>query len=204
LDSVSGCGERGYRQAATLVILSHLRGIASIVLTATLVAAAGAAADDGTDPATDVVVKAAFLYNFAQFAVWPALPSGAPIIGCVVGDDRIAAALVETVRGHTISDHALEVWRPGDSAAWRVCHLLFIADAETGRSVGALDEIRTLPILTVSDGHGFSEEGGIIERYLEGGRIRFAINTDSLERSGLRLSSRLLGLAKIVRSGRGQ
>jgi hypothetical protein len=105
------------------VIPFHLRAVVSIVLTATLVAAAGAAADDGTDPATDVVVKAAFLYNFAQFAVWPALPSGAPIIVCVIGDDGIAAALVETVRGHTISDHALEVWRP-DSTAWRVCHLL--------------------------------------------------------------------------------
>ena len=186
------------------VILFRLGAIVSIVLTAMFVTAAGAAAGDGTDPAMDVVVKAAFLYNFAQFAVWPALPSGAPIIVCVVGDDRIAAALVETVRGHTISDHALEVWRPGDSAAWRICHLLFIADAETGRSIGALDGIRTLPILTVSDSHGFSEAGGIIELYLEGGRIRFAINTDALERSGLRLSSRLLGLAKIVRTGRGQ
>jgi hypothetical protein len=187
------------------VILFHLRAIVSIVLTATLFfAAAGAATRDGTDPATDVAVKAAFLYNFAQFAVWPALASRAPIIVCVVGDDLIAAALVETVRGHRISDHALEVWRPAESSSWRVCHLLFIADAESGRSTGALDGIRTLPILTVSDSHGFSGAGGIIELYIEGGRMRFAINTDALDRSGLHLSSRLLGLARIVRTGRGQ
>ena len=61
--------------------------------------------------------------------------------------------------------------------------------------------IKTLPVLTVSDGKGFSQAGGIIELYVEGGRMRFAINVDAAERSGLRLSSRLLGLAKVVRDG---
>ncbi len=69
------------------------------------------------------------------------------------------------------------------------------------RSAGGLAEIKTLPVLTVSDGKGFSLAGGIIELYVEGGRMRFAINVDAAERSGLRLSSRLLGLAKIVRNG---
>jgi hypothetical protein len=62
-----------------------------------------------------------------------------------------------------------------------------------------LGSIKTLPVLTVSDGERFSEAGGIIELYIDGGRIRFAINVDAAERSGLRLSSRLLGLAKIMR-----
>ena len=69
------------------------------------------------------------------------------------------------------------------------------------RSAGGLDAIRTLPVLTVSDGKGFSQAGGIIELYVEGGRMRFAINVDAAERSGLRLSSRLLGLAKVIRDG---
>ena len=54
--------------------------------------------------------------------------------------------------------------------------MLFIADAETGRSAVGLGGIRTLPVLTVSDGKGFAQAGGIIELYLEGGRMRFAIN----------------------------
>jgi hypothetical protein len=64
-----------------------------------------------------------------------------------------------------------------------------------------LDGIKTLPVLSVSDGKGFSQSGGIIELYVEGGRMRFAINVDAAERSGLHLSSRLLGLAKVMRSG---
>jgi YfiR/HmsC-like len=176
-------------------------GIAIIALAATLIAASGIAADNGTAAAPDVAVKAALLYNFAKFAEWPALPSGARLLICIVGDDAIAAAVVETVRGQNISGHALDVSRPQDTGSWHVCQLLFIADAETRRSAGALGGIRTLPVLTVSDGKGFSQTAGIIELYVQDERMRFAINVDAAERSGLHLSSRLLGLAKIIRNG---
>lgn len=175
--------------------------IANFALTATLIVSPGIANANSTQGTPDVVVKAAFLYNFAKFTEWPALPPGATIVVCIVGDDRIAAASVETVRGQNISGHPLEVWRTEESASWRACHLLFIAAAETRRSARRLDEIRTLPVLTVSDGKDFSRAGGIIELFIEAGRIRFAINVDAADRSGLQLSSRLLGLAKIVRDG---
>ena len=144
-------------------------------------------------------VKAGFLFNFAKFTEWPTLPSTAPILMCVVGDERIAAALAETVREQKISDHSLDVSRPQDSATWRTCHVLFLAEAELRRSPVGLDAVRSVQVLTVSDGKDFSQAGGIIEFYLEGGKMRFAINVDAADRSGVRLSSRLLGLAKIIR-----
>ena len=89
--------------------------------------------------------------------------------------------------------------RPQDSPAWRTCHLLFIADAERRRATDGLSAVKALQVLTVSDAKDFANTGGMIEFYLEGGRMRFAINVDAVDRSGLHLSSRLLGLAKIVR-----
>ena len=148
-------------------------------------------------------MKAALLYNFAKFAEWPGLPSDAPIVFCVVGDDPVAAAL-EPVRRQNISGHTLDVRRPHDSAMWPVCHVLFIADAEARRSVGGLDGIKTLPVLTVSDANGFAQSSGIIELYVEGGRMRFAINVEAADHAGLHLSSRLLGVAKVIRNGRVQ
>jgi hypothetical protein len=187
-----------------VILQSRIGRVAAIALAATLIAANRIAADEGADVTLDVAVKAAFLYNFAKFTEWPALAAGAPVLFCVVGDDRIADALAETVRGQNISGHALDVSRPRDIATWHVCHLLFIADEETRRSAGGLSRTKALAVLTVSDAKGFSQADGIIELYVEGGRIRFAINVDAAERSGLYISSRLLGLAKIVRSGRAQ
>jgi hypothetical protein len=173
---------------------------AIIAVITTLIGASAIAADRSLDAAPDAV-KAAFLYNFAKFAEWPALPPAAPILVCVVGNDGVAAALVETVRSQEIAGHALEVWRPLNGGSWRTCNLLFVAEAETRQLAKGLAEIKTLPVLTVGDARGFSQAGGIIELYLEAGKMRFAIDLDAAERSGIRLSSRLLSLAKITRSG---
>ena len=156
-------------------------------------------AGGATQRTTDVAsVKAAFLYNFVRFTEWPALPDGAPIVACIVGDDGIAAAFVEIGRVHTVDDHRLVLGQPQDSTTWRTCHLLFIADAELRRSADALAGITTLPVLTVSDAKGFAQTGGIIELYTDAGQLRFVINVDAAERSGLRLSSKLLSLAKVI------
>jgi YfiR/HmsC-like len=169
-----------------------------VVLAVFLIASPGIAAGQST-AAPDVAVKAAFLFNFVKFTEWPALSPGAFIAVCVVGDEGIAAALVTTVRGQKIRGHGLDVWRPQDAATWRLCHVLFITDFERRRSTDVLGRIKTLPVLTVSDSQGFSQMEGIIEFYVEGGRMRFAINVDAAGRSGLNVSSRLLGLARIVR-----
>lgn len=152
-----------------------------------------------THTASDVEVKAAFIFNFTKFTEWPALPSGAAIVVCLTGDDAVAAALVQTVGRQTISGHKVEVRSAQDRARWRDCHVLFIADVAARREAAALGGIAGQPVLTVSDSSGFSRTGGIIEFYVEDQRMRFAINVDAVERAGLHLSSRLLQLARIVR-----
>jgi hypothetical protein len=57
----------------------------------------------------------------------------------------------------------------------------------------------SVPVLTVGETDDFIRAGGII-RFIEAGRkIRFEINPDAADRVSLRLSSRLLRLADIVR-----
>ena len=173
-----------------------VRHLAVLVLTSLAMADAAHAA---TDPISDVSIKAAFLYNFAKFTEWPGLAPDAPLTLCVVGDSRIAAALVDTVRNQRIGAHAIEARSIANDAPLRSCDLLFVSTSETRRAMAVLDTLKALPILTVSDGKDFSRSGGIVEFFVESGQMRFAINTDAVGRSGLRLSSRLLGLAKIVR-----
>ena len=67
-----------------------------------------------------------------------------------------------------------------------------------------LDSVRGRPVLTVSDGAGFAQAGGMIELFVEGGRMRFAVNLDAVEQAHVRLSSQLLGLAKIVHGAHAQ
>ncbi len=180
------------------------RWISVAALAVTLVAAPATAGGGGAPQGPTIAeVKAALLYNFAKFTEWPALPSAGLIVLCVAGDEPVADALATIVGGHDINGHKLEVWRPRDTGTWRLCHVLFIAGRDVESSASVLIALKLLPVLTVSDGTAFSERYGIIELYLANGKFGFAINIDAAERSRLRLSSHLLGLARVVRDSHG-
>jgi hypothetical protein len=174
-------------------------GIAmALLLASTCVAGAFAAPADVT---SDVEVKAAFLYNFAKFAEWPALSPGSPLCLCVVGDDRIAAALSAVSSGQTIQGHAIEVRRMPVQGG-QPCHMLFVSQSTVRDASRLLEVLKGQPVLTVSDADDFASSGGMIGFFIEKGRMRFAINVDAIQRSQLHLSSRLLSLAKVVRDDR--
>jgi hypothetical protein len=157
--------------------------------------------ESAIDPKSDVAVKAAFLYNFARFVEWKSLPPGGALTVCIVGDARITSALLDVVRDQKIDGHALDVRTTASDGPLRSCDIVFVSTSVPRHAQTMLESLTTLPILTVGDGKGFAQSSGIIEFLVEDGRMRFAINTDSAERAGLRLSSRLLGLARIVRAG---
>ena len=52
-------------------------------------------------------------------------------------------------------------------------------------------------MLTISDIEGFTQHGGIVQFYFEGGRLRFGIHIESAKRARLQISSRLLALARL-------
>jgi hypothetical protein len=153
--------------------------------------------------ASPSALKAAFLFNFAKFAEWPALPADAPVRVCVAGDALVATALVDTLRGQSIETHGLQAIQLASDGSARGCQVLFLSAGEAGRAATLLSDATASPVLTVSDAEKFAQSGGMVELFVEGGRMKFAINVDAVQRSRIRLSSRLLGLARIVRDQHG-
>jgi hypothetical protein len=62
-----------------------------------------------------------------------------------------------------------------------------------------LDASSGAGVLTVGDFDQFAERGGMIQLIKEGNKFRFAINVDAVNASRLRISSKLLQLAELVR-----
>jgi preprotein translocase subunit Sec61beta len=80
--------------------------------------------------------------------------------------------------------------------------MLYIALSESRRSTEIITAARNLPILTVGEPEDFINAGGMIRFTESGHRIKFQINPDAAERASLKVSSRLLRLADIVRPRR--
>jgi len=166
---------------------------------APLALAAALAAPLDAQTASAPALKAAFVYNFATFAEWPAdaTPPG-PLTICVLGDEVIAGALEGTVKGRAIGGRAVVVSRV-KADALLACHVLYLTGFDAKRSQEIIDGLRNAPVLTVSDQHRFAEAGGIAGMFVQDGKMRFAINVEAAQRARVHLSSRLLSLATIVK-----
>jgi YfiR/HmsC-like len=81
----------------------------------------------------------------------------------------------------------------------RSCHLLYIGAAAPKRWEELETAVHGAPVLTVSSVDRFAESGGIAQLIEDRERMRFAINVDSATRARLKLSSKLLSLAQIVK-----
>ncbi|HEU4687838.1 MAG TPA: YfiR family protein, partial [Vicinamibacterales bacterium] len=84
----------------------------------------------------------------------------------------------------------------------RNCHLVYLGVTDRERATSILGEVQGAAVLTVSNGPDFVRLGGIVGLFVDEGRMRFAINPEAAQRAGLRLSSRLLQLAKILNADR--
>jgi hypothetical protein len=149
-------------------------------------------------------IKAAFLYNFARYVEWPPAgmpPAGAAFVVTVLGEDPFGDALDAIVRDRTIHDRPLAVRRVARVEDVGQSQILFISRSEVEDLPRILQRLEASPILTVGETAQFAERGGMIRFRRDGERIAFDINVASTERAGLRVSSQLLKLARIVGPG---
>jgi hypothetical protein len=146
-------------------------------------------------------VKAAFLYNFAKFVEWPerSFPNAqSDFTICVLGNDPFGRTLDDALEGKMIGSRHVKLERVKDAARARQCQMVFVSPSESQQLGGIIDQLRGASVLVVGETDGFAQAGGTVQFTLEQDRVRFTINPDAAERAGLRLSSKLLALAKIV------
>ena len=145
-------------------------------------------------------LKAAFIYNFVQFVEWPAATfadNRTPLVLATVGDDPFQGALDKAVGGKTVGGRPLAVKHFARGADVQWCQMLFIAGGDDDQLAAALQKIGNAPVLLVGEGEGFMRAGGMVRFYEEDNRLRFEVNPKAAARVGLRISSRLLKLARI-------
>jgi hypothetical protein len=153
-------------------------------------------------PPSEYELKAAFLLNFAKFVDWPsnmfADPKD-PFSVCVLGTDPFGGALDDVLRGKFIGEHPVSVTRVKRVADIIRCQILFVSAPESRHLPEILVKLRGECVLIIGETDDFASSGGVIQFTLEDNRVRFFINTDAAGRAGLKISSKLLALAKIVR-----
>lgn len=142
-------------------------------------------------------VKAAFLLNFTKFVEWPPRAFPAPdaaLTICILGDDPFGRALDQMVEGESVNGHKIAVERIAADRQ-KSCQVLYAGNNTTMPiPAGVAGPV----VLTVGEGADFIRQGGIIAFVVDNRRVRFDINLKAATNAGLKLSSKLLSVARSV------
>lgn len=178
------------------------RGVLAAVLG---LAAAAARAQDSPVRLQESLVKAAFLHKFASFVEWPEGTFSAPTIPLrigVLGDPMVGRDLRELARDRDRDGRPVVVTllQPGDPLSGQ--HILYLRASPPARISELLAHVPE-GVLTVADSDGAHPRGSVLSFFLEDGRVRFGASLDAATRQRLRLSPRLLSVARSVRAPAG-
>jgi hypothetical protein len=173
--------------------------VAAAGLSATALSAA-AAPGSQLEAAPASSIRAGMLVNFVKFTDWPPESgAGTQLTLCVVDDPAVAEALETMTRGRSIERRQLVLKRMKLDGPLAECQLLYVAGVNRDKTRQLLARVKDAPVFTVSDFEEFAPLGGVVHFFVQGGRMRFAVNPAAAQRARLKLSSQLLGVATIVK-----
>jgi hypothetical protein len=150
----------------------------------------------------EYTIKAAFLYHFLTYIDWPKgtfTDSKQPFVIGVYQADPFGVVLDKIAATKNVEGRPIEIRRLNSTDKLMECHIVFLAgtvDAAVQQSVLGL--LANSHVLCVGETEDFVEQGGAAQFFVEGNKVRFAFNTDVVDRNNLKVSSKLLSLAKIV------
>lgn len=163
-----------------------------------LVAALAAAASAG--PRGEYEVKAAFLINFASLVEWPpeAFQGGDDLKIGILGQEAVVDEVRSRLDGRSAGLRVVRAVRLGSLDEGRGHHMVYV----TASAAPDVEEVHRVlggaGVLLIGETEGFAQRGGAINFYTEKSRIRFEVNPKAVRSAGLRVSSRLLSVAKVV------
>jgi hypothetical protein len=148
-------------------------------------------------------IKAAFLFKFLGFIDWPPASferADAPFVIGVMGAGTLGNELEQIASGRQVNGHPVRVrlLGRGDSAAG--LQVLFVGRAETARLNTVAATADGVPILVVSESDGALAQGSAINFVVVDDKVRFDVALRPINRAGLKISARLLAVARVVQS----
>jgi len=144
-------------------------------------------------------IKAAFVCKFVSYVEWPAqtfAQADSPIVIGVMATDAVVDELIRTAAGLSADGRALVVRRLQRGAPLANTHLIYIASSEESRLADTLAALKGQPVLVVTESSRAAALGSMINFVVVDDKVRFDIAPQAAEGGRLKISARLLGVAR--------
>ena len=158
---------------------------------------------EAQSPMGESQVKAMFVYNFLKFVEWPvdtSLGARDPFVVVIIGDGTTADATEHFLESRAVGTRPLSVRRVRWDQSLAGVQAAFVVESDARKLQHILATAAAAGVLTIGEGESFTTQGGVIALLVEDRKVRFDVDTAAAQHAGLRVSSKLLALTRIVRS----
>lgn len=145
-------------------------------------------------------IKAAFLVKFLDFISWDNFKNKSGETITIIGKDPFGKVLDDYVsRVKEKNNLNLKVVRTKYSDTAFDGQVIFSAETDPSKIAKLIENMKNKRVLTVGEGEQFAKLGGTIAFIIKNNKVRFIINLKSAKKAGIKISSKLLRLAKVIR-----
>jgi len=154
------------------------------------------------DKSAEYKVKAAFLYKFAAYVEWPPAVftgDGTPLVIGVQGSDAMYRALAGLTGGQSVQGHPLQVLDLDHEQRPAVVHILFAGSSQlTAERELRLPWMPASTLVVTEDARLPAAGIAMISFAVVDDHVNFDVALPPAQRAGLKLSARLLQVARNV------
>jgi hypothetical protein len=183
-----------------LIEFTKLCALALVLVVASPATLGGA---NPADSPSELELKAAFVLNFVRLVKWDSVSGEADnteLVVCALGNSDFANAVRHVAAGKVVGTRSISVrLNPNPDASH--CRVLIVDAAQYPITRQALNGIRDAPVLTIGNGAGLIQMGGMFELIVEDHKVQFDASLEAVRRAGLDVSARLLQLSRNLRKG---
>jgi hypothetical protein len=145
---------------------------------------------------SDEAVKAAYLFRFAGYVVWPQRSQAkGDFVIAVLDAPGVARQLTTLARGHSINNRAVTVRESQSVRDLGDPDILFVGAGRAGSLRAWKPVSPSRSTLVVTDEEGGLKSGGVLNFLTIDRRVRFEVSLTAADQAHLRISSELLAIA---------
>lgn len=165
------------------------------IFTVSLAALTPTVASANTATPSEYNRKAEFIYNFSKFTKWP--DKTGELVVCIYGKDPFGSS-IDNINNKFSNKRKIKIVRTKSIAKAGECHIAYINNIHEQKRYyrRVIRKINSSSVLTMADHDNADSFGVMIGLINNKDNISFKVNDSLVSKSNLKISSKLLRLAK--------
>lgn len=140
-----------------------------------------------------------FFYSFTKYIEWPESHKQGDFKIAVVGASEIIPLLEEMAEIKKVGNRAIKIIQIDGLKGGEQYNMVFIPSNQSAAFAAIKASIGNEPTLLVTEASGLASRGAMINFKDVDGKLRFEVNTETVEQSGLKMSQELIRFGEEIK-----